>query len=239
MALRRGNIRPVRAVVFDLFGTLVPNLEPEQYLGCVRRVAERLGAPLDPFLERWRATFRSRMDGALPDGPRMYVSILEELGVAFDDETLAAADEIRAGFLLGGLTPKSDAVACLEALRDAGFALALATDCSSGTPSLLDRTPLGSFFEVRAVSAHLRTTKPDPRMYRHVLDGLGVRGEHCVYVGDGNSRELPGAKEHGMTTVWVDNGGAQHWEHEYVPDGDHRVTDLATIPDLVRRLTHR
>ncbi|MDH3592198.1 MAG: HAD family hydrolase [Planctomycetota bacterium] len=226
----------MRAVVFDLFGTLVPNLDPSHYVGRVSRIAAELGVPEEPFLNQWRTTFRARMDGTLIDGPDMYIPILDALGIAWERQQLVDADVIRSSMIQDGLAPKPDAVATLRELQDAGYLLALATDCSSGTPDLLDNTPLGRFFTVRAVSAHLKTTKPDARMYRHVLDGLGVTGEECLYVGDGNSRELIGAREHGMTTVWVDNGNAQQWEHEFVPDGDHTIRDLAEIPALLRSL---
>ena len=71
------------------------------------------------------------------------------------------------------------------------------------------------------------------------LEGLGVEGGRSVYVGDGNSSELPGAKAHGMTTVWVDNGDAQHWRHEFVPEGDFAVTDLREIPSILARCAGR
>jgi putative hydrolase of the HAD superfamily len=234
--LRAGSIVSVRAVVFDLFGTLVHNLDPEGYGACVGRMASALGVAREAFEPRWRATFRARMDGSLRDGPDMFRPILAEIGVAADEERLHAADRERAAFLRAGLQPKDDAVACLEALRGAGYRLAMATDCSSGTPEMLAAMPLGAFFEVTAASALVGVTKPDARMYRHVLDGLGVPGDRCLYVGDGNSRELPGAKAHGMTTVWVDNGDRQHWRHEFDPTGDLRVTSLIEIPALVRTL---
>ena len=86
--------------------------------------------------------------------------------------------------------PKPDAVETLDRLAALGCGLALVSDCSSGTPALLDRTPLGPRLPVRAISAELRTRKPDPRMYRAATDGLGVDPSRCLYVGDGNSRSV-------------------------------------------------
>ena len=221
------------AVLFDLFGTLVNNMTPASVGVCLADVAALVGAEPGPFVERWRGTFRGRMDGTVRDGPSMFDPILAVLGVPRDAARTRAAFARWQEELLAGLEPKDDALEALETLRAKGYRLALVTDASSGTSELLDRTPLGAFFEVRAVSALLGTTKPDPRMYEHALAGLGVRGDRCVYVGDGNSRELPGAKAHGMTTVWVDNGDRQHWRHEFAPEGDHRVTRLGEIPALL------
>jgi len=226
---------PFEAVLFDLFGTLVPNLRRSEYELCKEEMAEILGAPHDRFGELWRATFKQRMNGRLRDGPEMFRGIVEELGLRADSATLEAADRARHEFILARLVPKDGALECLRELRGRGLGLALVTDCSSGTPAMLDRTPLGEFFTVRAASALLGTTKPDPVMYRHAMDGLGVEGGRCLYVGDGNSFELPGAKRHGMTTVWVDNGADQNWRHDYVPEGDFTVTHLGEIPGIAGR----
>ncbi|MHC4971535.1 MAG: HAD family hydrolase [Planctomycetota bacterium] len=226
----------IDAVVFDLFGTLVPNFSLDRFWECIDRIADVLGAPREGFRAEWRAGFRQRMDGRLPDGADMFVPLLRTLGVGIDAAKLAAADRLRSDFFARELVPKPGAEECLEELRRRGYRLALATDCSSETPTHLDRTPLGAFFAVRAVSAHLGVTKPHPAIYEHVLSGLGVPGESCVYVGDGNSEELPGAKRHGMTTVWIDNGAAQTWKERFVPEADFTVRDLGEVPELVAGL---
>jgi len=223
----------IDAVILDLFGTLVPNFDLGRFWGCVDGIANVLGAPREGFRAEWRATFRQRMDGTLQDGEEMFVPLLGKLGVAVDEASLAEANRLRREFLAAELVPKAGARECLAELRRRGYQLALATDCSSGTPALLDRTPLGEFFAVRAVSAHLGVTKPHPAIYEHVLAGLGVAGEACVYVGDGNSEELPGAKRHGMTTVWVDNGEAQGWKDRFVPEADVTIRDLCELPAIV------
>lgn len=226
----------IDAVVFDLFGTLVPNFDLDRFWERIDRIANALGAPREGFRAEWRACFDQRMDGRLPDGEAMFVPLLRRLGIGIDTRTLAEANRLRRDFLASELVPKAGARECLEELRGRGYRLALATDCSSETPTHLDRTPLGAFFEVRAVSAHLGVTKPHPAIYEHVLAGLGVPGERCAYVGDGNSEELPGAKRHGMTTVWIDNGAAQTWKERFVPEADHTIHDLRELPELVAGL---
>ncbi|WP_030944063.1 HAD-IA family hydrolase [Streptomyces sp. NRRL S-646] len=39
-------------------------------------------------------------------------------------------------------------------------------------------------FEAYAISAVLGCRKPDPRMYRHASDALGLRAAECVFVDD-------------------------------------------------------
>lgn len=227
----------MRAAIFDLFGTLVPNLEPSVYQSVVDAMAEALEVEPDAFRTHWSRGFRQRMDGTIRDGDAMFVPILDELGVPTDPARLKRATEIRREFMLRALTPKPGALECLESLAARGVRLALVTDCSSETPELLARTELGPHFPVQAASALLGTTKPDPRMYLTVTERLSICPTECLYIGDGNSEELVGAKRHGMCTVWVDNGEQQYWEERYVPGGDHTIREIPevlTILDALR-----
>ncbi|MCA8959343.1 MAG: HAD family hydrolase [Planctomycetes bacterium] len=226
----------MKAIIFDLFGTLVPNLDPEQLDSAVDAMAACLGAPPVPFAREWGATFRLRMDGRLRDGVTQFDEILTRLGVIASNEARERASELRRDFMRRALTPKPHAVACLRAAKARGLRIGLATDCSSETPLLVRGTEWGSYFESIAASALLGTTKPDTSMYQHVLGELGVAGTDCLYVGDGNSEELPGARRVGMTTVWVDNGDQQHFRDRFVPEGDFRIACLSELHGILARL---
>ena len=217
----------MKAVIFDLFGTVVHNLDPKRLAAAIESMASALGVPPDRFQEAWGTTFHHRMDGRIQDGPEQFVEALQSIGYTAAADRHRAASTIRRSFMQEALAPKEFAIECLEALRNCGYRLGMATDCSSETPDLLRETKLGSYFEVIAASAHLRVTKPDIRVYDHVLTGLDVDGEDCIYVGDGNSEELIGAKRRSMTTVWVDNGDQQHWRERFAPEGDYTIQCLS------------
>jgi len=197
------------------------------------RIAECLGADLDAVLDAWGGTYRDRMEGRLRDDDLVFQPLADALGVDPSASSLRTAALIRSEFMRETLLIKPDAIDTLERLRAAGLVLALATDCTSGTPALLDETLLGPFFKIRAISSDLGVMKPDPIVYQHVLRELSVSGEDCWYVGDGNHEELLGARRHGMRTVWVDNGDRQFHRSRFVPTADHTVRNLAEIPSLL------
>ncbi|MFN0059996.1 MAG: HAD family hydrolase [Planctomycetota bacterium] len=226
----------MQAAIFDLFGTLVPNLEPDRYRDFAHRLAHQLGAPAEPFRAAWAHFFRQRMDGTIRDGDEQFIPILEHIGAPVRRELLPGATRIRREFMRAALTPKSDALECLDALRSAGMRLAMASDCSTETPVLLKASLLGPYFPICAASALLGVRKPDLLMYEHVLNALGVAARDCVYIGDGNSEELIGAKRLGMTTIWVDNGAEQYWLERFSSECDERVTALREIPGIVSAL---
>jgi len=225
----------VDAVLFDLFGTLVHNLPPERWRRAYGEMAAALDVDEEHFSHAWEHLFEARMIGAQRSPEDQLRAALAVFGAQASDAALAEAAQIKRTFFLEALQPKSDAVDCLAALRVRGIQLALVTDCAWDTPECLDETPLGEFFTVRASSAHLGVRKPDARMYEHALHGLNVDPRRCLYVGDGNSQELIGAKRHGMTTVWVDNGERQHHKDGWKPDGDFTVAELREILKLAIR----
>ncbi len=224
------------AVIFDLFGTLVPNLDPRQLRSSLKEIARVLGADPAHFWDEWGKGFRGRMEGSIPDGDEQFLPITRALGISPPQVAFREASRLRRSFMRDALVPKPGALECLDALVARGSGLALATDCSTETPALLDATQLGGYFQVRACSSELGVSKPDAAVYNHALDSLGLPGERCLYVGDGNSEELPGAKRCGMTTVWVDNGAEQHFKDRFVPEGDYRVRDLREIPGIFDEL---
>ena len=226
----------MKAVLFDLFGTLVPNLAPEIWAKSCDDISGILGVESSDYGRLWSDRFEDRMTGKIPDGPHQFDDILNQLGHVISEEVREQAYQAHRNLLFQALQPKHDAIDTLEKIRAQGLKLALVTDCSSAAPEILDTTPLGQFFACRASSAHLGTRKPDPEMYRHVLRELKIEAHDCWYVGDGNSHELPGAKKLGMTTVWVDNGENQHWQERFEPEGDHTVRDLAELIPLLNLL---
>ncbi len=228
----------MQAILFDLFGTLVPNLPCSQWEDSTDAIAEVLGIEPTIYRNLWEPRFKERMTGEIPDGENQFDEILAKAGIETPAENRVLAAQLHVELLKNALVPKPESHQVLSALRNRGLHLGLVTDCSSAAPDVFDQTPLGPFFEARSVSAFLGVRKPHPLMYRHVLDLLKVSGEDCIYVGDGNSKELLGAKEFGMTTVWVNNGSEQHWRERFIPQGDYTVkslTELIPLLDSIER----
>jgi len=110
---------------------------------------------------------------------------------------------VRVEYTRRELAPRPDAVATLTRLKEAGLKLGLISDCSSEVPLLWDETPFARLIQVPIFSATARLKKPDPRIYLLACERLGVSPEDCLYVGDGDSRELTGAAGVGMSPVLI------------------------------------
>lgn len=64
------------------------------------------------------------------------------------------------------------------------------------------------WFDAVVVSGDLGVGKPDPRVFRHVLERLGVPPERAIMVGDNPERDVAGGRASGLATVWVERTGA-------------------------------
>lgn len=205
------------AVIFDLYGTLVDSVDSPggaraAYDAVTAKAAEALGAPLEAFLLRWRATFNQRMSGQYPSYEAYVTSICRDVGVTPTPEQVEEALRLRVELFQRHLVPRPDAVETLVTLRAMGHKIGLISDCSWETPHLWPATSLAPCFDVTTFSCATGTRKPDPRIFTMTCEELGVMPEGCLYVGDGGSDELAGAERVGMTALRI------HVPYETLPD---------------------
>lgn len=66
-----------------------------------------------------------------------------------------------------------------------------------------DETEAARLFDATVISCRVGLVKPEPGIYELCLRKLGVTAVEAIFVGDGGSDELQGAREAGMTTVMV------------------------------------
>ena len=85
---------------------------------------------------------------------------------------------------------------------------------------------LGDFFAAYAISAVLGCHKPDPRMYHHASQALGLAPADCLFVDD--SPELV------VAAIELEyHGCAMLRDGEAAPDGVPAIRSLAEVLDLV------
>ena len=213
-----------RAVVFDLWQTLVPwpvEGAKRMYDG----LAAHFGADPERFRELWLHGRRERELGPMEPHLR---SLARELRFEGD---VAAAATLRRDWTLEHLVPRPDAVPTLEELRRRGHRLGMISACSQEVPDIWERTPFGPLFDSTVFSCSIGVSKPDPRIYEHCCEELGVEPGECLFVGDGANDELPGAERVGMTALQLRAPGeplteeGERWTGRYV----ERLSDVLEL----------
>lgn len=226
------------AVVFDLFGTLVPAFRRHEHTVAMHACAVELGVAEDACHQAWVDSFPARIQGDFDSVADNFRWIAARQGVAVGDDAVTAATERYLEFTRSGLVPFTGVAAALATLRRQGLLLGLVTNCAPDVPTVLPATPLGPLFDAAVYSCRDRMVKPDPRTYRLILDRLGVAASETVYVGDGSDEELGGALGCRMTAVLVAANLSDTYDQhrpEVLAWSGPRVRSVADIPGWLAR----
>jgi putative hydrolase of the HAD superfamily len=192
-----------KAVIFDLFGTLVDNLTIPDYEKIMEEIAKIVGAPPDKLRELWLDSFRERITGVLPTPQANIEHICNKLKINATGAQIEKAARLRLDYTGNAVKPRPDSLKVLSHLKKEAYKVGLISDCSGEVPLVWGKTPFVPFFDVTIFSCTAGTKKPDPRIYKMATDGLGVQTQDCLYIGDGSSNELTGALEVGMYPVLI------------------------------------
>ena len=191
------------AVVFDLFGTLVHEFRSTDWDEWLEEASRVLRVDPASFRREWQATSIERQTGRLGDMEANIGAICERLGVRPSADQLAAALEVRMALYRRCFVPMPGALETLRWLRAEGYRTALISMCAPDTPALWRASPFAGLVDVEVFSSEVGLRKPEPEIYLHACELLGVEPRACVYVGDGSFGELSGAAALGMHAVLV------------------------------------
>lgn len=222
----------VRAVVFDFFGTLTYGAPAAERRAGAHRVGSVLGVDPERFEVAMRASWAQRCTGAFGDLADTLAAIARRVGGSPMPEQLARACAMRRELERAYVRLRPEAVGVVRALRERGMRTGLVSDCTHELCECWTEVAVAPYLEATAFSVLLGVKKPDPRIYQHVCDELGVRPADCLYVGDGGSNELRGASAAGMRAVQI--VCADHAEQlVYDPEVDWRGEQVANLNDLL------
>ncbi len=195
----------VRAVVFDLFGTLVPNFSGAEYQAMAEAAAVVVRAPVEEFVRLYmHETYPLRLIGELATTEANVEYVCERLGIDPDEGRVAEAARLRIQLTRRVLqAPLPDAVEALTELRQSGYRIGLVSDCSCEVPLVWHETPFAPLIDATVFSCIEGYRKPDPRLYSLACERLRVGPTECLYVGDGSGKELSGAIAVGMRAALI------------------------------------
>ncbi len=195
------------AVVFDLGGVLI-DWDP-------RYLYRTLFDGDEDAMERFLGEVTTPEWNAQQDAGRSWRDAVELLvGQHPEHRDLIVAYDQRWADMLGG--PIDGTVAILADLHRAGVRLAAVSNWSAEKfPIARERYPFLGWFETIIVSGEVGIAKPDPRIFRHLLERTGLVAHSTVYVDD-VAANVAVAAELGMIAL--------------------RFVDPATLRDDLRRL---
>lgn len=97
-----------------------------------------------------------------------------------------------------------DAKPALESLRKLGCLVGVITNAESNLADVLDNAGLSQYIDTVTTSEEVGVEKPDPAIFLKAMGKSGLEPKRCVYVGDVPEIDILGARNAGMTQVWLD-----------------------------------
>jgi 2-haloacid dehalogenase len=189
MAQAAGKRRPV--IVYDLGGVLIDWNPRHLY----RKLIED-EATMEWFLAEVCDTAWNEEQ----DRGRSFAEAIEEAAARHPEyrPLIAAYFERWAEMMAGEI---NGAVAVLEELRSAGYELHALTNWSAETfPHARERFAFLEWFESILVSAEVGLIKPDPAIFRLLLDRIGRTPPECIYIDD-NPKNVASAAALGFEAI--------------------------------------
>ena len=195
-----------RAIIFDLFETLITEWGHKKYTK--NEMCSDLGIEREEFDLYWEEKEQERYLGKI-DFVDSIRYVCEKCGIQIDDSILTAITDKR-------IKTKStcfdyvdpEVFQLLSHLKSMGVKLAIVSNCSSEEVKVIKQSRIYEYFDQVILSYEVGLQKPDISIYKKAADLLGVAIDECVFVGDGGSNELVGARDAGMKAIqakWYTN----------------------------------
>ncbi|MFH1401104.1 MAG: HAD family hydrolase [Nanoarchaeota archaeon] len=241
----------IRLITFDFDNTLEfwTPAGKEAAHSLAQAVSDECAVSPEDFLREWKAAEHmfAHVGGSSEKFSRMLwiTHIFHQLKVPIDVQRIERLSERYWDVVTDNVFLFRNSIRVLQRLRER-HAVAILSD-SDGTRQIKMRRicRLG----VDRLVDHVFTTdetgwmKPDASNFRMVMDHFAVQPHECVMVGDNPKRDLQGAKQVGMTTVWTKEAAILSGERsvldEHAEYVDFEVRDIGDVLSVVESIEAR
>ncbi len=225
----------IKAVLLDFGGTLASGgLDWEPYHESIRNYLISNGYNIEmqdlkkalrgtlTELQRYRATGKDRTF------EEVYSTFLGKLGIIHDDEALEwLHDNFKFHY-------KTSFYPCVETLLrelSTKYKLAMISNTMSDQPRLLlEESKMDQYFDLMVCSRDLGVRKPNPEIFKIVLERIDAKPSETVHVGDSVEADMYGARDAGITGIWIKTPDQPPWS-------GYAISSICELPQLLKTIT--
>ena len=189
----------IKAVLFDMFDTLADAHRSMEQAECDALAISR---------EQWskamweKSLTYDRGIGNIKTVREMIDRACDTLPFPVTEEQRRAVEAARCERLRLAVTEiDGQIVETIRQLKENGLKIGLISNADVCDRRYWNTSPVFPYFDDSIFSCDVRMLKPDPEIYLLSLSHLRVNPSDALFVGDGGSHELKGAKSLGMGTV--------------------------------------
>ena len=238
----------IKSIVFDLYGTLI-DIETDESMEEIYRTIAHYLTYHGVYLHRWEV--RERYYRIMKQQKEVRGEEYPEIDVEAIWNEFLMQEGIRSELIRGQLAKViahiyraisrhrlqlyPDVKRVLNELQ-AKYRLALISDAQScyALPEIR-AVGLEGYFDPVVISSHYGFRKPDPRLFQRSLDKLKLKPAEVIWVGNDMFRDIHGAKQVGIKSIFIDSDqGAKSFEN-VMPD--YRVQQFEDVLKGVAALT--
>jgi len=221
----------VAGVIFDLYHTLT-GLESDW--SEFPPTAHSLGIERRRWTELLVEQSRWRLIGEERDPRAVLRRLAHSIDPAIPEERIEAVTRQRIERFRHALhrIPEEN-LRTLQTLKERGFRLGLISNADVMEAAAWEGSPMAALFDMVLFSCDVGFAKPDREIYEHCLEALGLPAKHCVFVGDGGSGELPGARRAGLKTIFVSGIIEELWPEKVEDRIELADQHVKTIPEII------
>jgi putative hydrolase of the HAD superfamily len=230
----------IKGIVFDLYGTLI-DIETDESMEEIYRAIAHYLTYHGMYLHRWEV--RERYYRIMKQQKEVRGEEYPEIDVEAIWNEFLMQEGIRSELIRGQLAKViahiyraisrnrlqlyPDVKRVLNELQ-AKYRLALISDAQScyALPEIR-AVGLEGYFDPIVISSHYGFRKPDSRLFQRALDKLKLGPAEVIWVGNDMFRDIHGAKQVGIKSIFIDsNQGAKSFEN-VAPD--YRVQQFEDV----------
>ena len=238
-------MKPVRAVIFDLGGTLIdwPDWDDDierrwglSYNYLVTTLPEKRWPDSETYVQAMRAAEKyhwqqvaERQASSTPTA--LVHSGFQRMGLLVNEQEVLTALDGYARAIDGWAVIFPDTLHTLQTLRERSYRLGLLSNtwwAAEWHNAELVLHGLENMFDFVAYTSDLPHSKPHPSVFQYVAHHLGVPSEECVMVGDRMVDDISGALSAGMRAVWRQNDYPWPKPENIIP-----TTTIMTLAELL------
>ena len=189
----------MKAVLFDIDGTILTEMPLIQFF--LPQVYDKLSRKFGISRDEARAQFLNEIFGRRDTydwHDWNFFFKLFDLDLKYEELLRAYPHKVHV---------YPDTLPTLKWLKEAGYKLGVVTSGPEYQRLKLRLAGLLDYFDVVVTRDDVNAIKPEPRIFLYAVESLGVEPSEAIMVGDSLGQDVYGAKNVGMTAVWINREG--------------------------------
>jgi putative hydrolase of the HAD superfamily len=193
-----------KAVIFDLFGTVLEPWDMERHRATLSRMAKALNVGSDDFGAAWGHYAAPGMNGAFGSIEEQITRVCDALSAHVRPEQVSLAESVLLDDARDYLLPRGDALATMMRVKGLGLKGGVISNCGLEVPRLWQELRFSHYVDAPVFSCVSGLKKPWAQVYEQALDLLGVSPEQALFVDD-DPAFVEGARAVGVVAVRITN----------------------------------